>query len=73
MSIEFHDYEIDYSGDPAALDRIVMALGPCALIGVPDYIKSNDHYVLRIFGNPEFIKFACEHQGYCKILCEIPR
>lgn len=70
---EFHDYEIEYSGNPESLDRTLMSLGKAVLIGGPNYIKRNGHYVMRVFGNPGYVKFACEHQGYCEILNEIPK
>jgi len=34
------------------------------------YVQEGGCYVMRVFGNPDFLKFACEHQGYCKIVSE---
>ena len=68
---EFHDFEIDYAGNPEALDKTLMALGSCVLVGAPDYVRRNGHFVMRVFGDPGYIKFACEQQGYCKILGEV--
>ena len=67
---EFHDFEIEYSGDPAALDKTLQALGLAVIVQGE---KVNGHYVMRVFGNPGYIKFACEHQGYCRIVAEIPQ
>jgi hypothetical protein len=73
MSTEFHDFEIEYSGNPESLDKTLQALGKAVMLGAPDFVKINGHYVVRVFGNPDYMKFACENQGYCKFLTEVPR
>lgn len=68
---EFHDFEIEYTGDPAALDKTLQGLGRAVLLGAPDFVKRNGNFVMRVLGNPGYIKFACEHQGYCRIIKEV--
>lgn len=59
--------------NPQALDRTLNQMG-AALIEKPGtafgYLQDGDCYVMRVFGDPGFVKFACEHQGYCKIVGE---
>lgn len=57
--------------NPEGLDRTLNMMG-AALIKPPggDYESINGCYIMRVFGDPGFVKFACEHQGYCKIVCE---
>jgi hypothetical protein len=73
--IAAHDFLVDYRGDPETLDRTLQALGPAVLLQgpvVPDeYIQCEGYYVMRVFGDPGFIKFACERQGYCTIIREL--
>lgn len=64
----------DGSLKPEGLDRTLNMMG-AALIQLnssqtmaPEYLTENGCYVMRVFGNPDFLKFACEHQGYCKIV-----
>lgn len=68
MTTQFTDLLVD-TGNPAMLDKTVMSFG-AVLIGAPDYSRVDGHYVMRVFGSPDFIRFACEHQGYCKIVGE---
>lgn len=73
MTDEYHDFLVDV-GNPAALDTTLSALpGVVAqVIGGPDgpFAEEDGHYIVRVFGNPSFFKFACENQGYCKIVRE---
>jgi len=57
--------------NPKALDDTLMQIG-AVLVGGPDYIMKDGFYVMRVLGNPAFVKFACENQGYCKIIKELP-
>jgi len=69
MTQKVTDYLVNGFSNPEALDRTLNALGPAVLIGVPgNYEKRDGYYVMRVFGNPGFIEFAVEHQGYCKIV-----
>src|SRR5208282_5204344 len=57
--------------DPDVLDQTINSFG-AALIRLPgeDYVQVDGCYVMRVFGDPSFIKFACEKQGYCHIVGE---
>jgi len=66
----FLDFYVE-TGNPKMLDATVQQLGAAAIIQEgEEYFRENGHYVMRIFGNPGFIKFACENQGYCRIVGE---
>jgi hypothetical protein len=66
---KFKDFLVD-TPNPKALDATLNQMG-AALIGGPDnFIKVDGHYVMRALGNPDYIRFACEHQGYCKVIGE---
>lgn len=61
--------------DPQAFDSIVQTLGTAVLYdgGTPgNYVKQDGYYIMRIFGDPGFIKFAISNQGYGKIIKELP-
>lgn len=58
-------------GNPEAFDRTIQSLGAAALVGGPDYIKKDGYYVMRVFGDSGFIKFAVKNQGYGKIVKEL--
>lgn len=63
-------------GNPEAFDRTVQMLG-AALIdmgpGRPgEYKQVDGYYVMRVLGDPGFVRFAVEHQGYGKIIRELP-
>ena len=55
--------------NPEGLDNTLHQMG-ASLIKPPgqDYTQEGGCYVMRVFGDPGFLKFACEHQGYCKIV-----
>ena len=67
--IKHSDFLVE-TRNPQGLDATLLQLG-AALVGAPDYIQHEGCYVMRVFGDPGFIKFACEHQGYCKIIRQI--
>jgi hypothetical protein len=76
QEMKFSDFEVQYKGDPSVLDRILQQLGSAVLIQSKstkpmEYEKRHGNYVMRVFGNPGFIKFACENQGYCKVIEEV--
>lgn len=68
---EATDFLVDV-GNPKALDETLQALpGVNAfVVGTPEPIRENGHYVVRVFGDPFFFKFAVENQGYCTIIRE---
>lgn len=60
------------TANPADLDRIVKSLG-AALVeagGRGHYLLVEGCYVVRCFGDPGFVRFAIEHQGYGKVIGE---
>jgi hypothetical protein len=59
------------AGDPALLDSTVQQLGRAAVVGAPDYITVDGCYVVRVFGDPGFIKFAIASQGYGEVVREL--
>ena len=66
------DFLIETSS-PERLDATIQNWG-AALVGggMPGgYVKKDGYYVMRVFGNPGFIKFAIENQGYGKIIREL--
>lgn len=72
MSNKATDYLIE-CGNPEAFDKTVQELGAAVLIdgGVKGrYIQKDGYYIMRVFGEPGFIKFAIESQGYGKIVKE---
>lgn len=61
-------------GNPEAFDKTIQQLGTAALIDAGTkgkYIQKDGHYVMRVFGNPDFLRFAIENQGYGKIIKEL--
>ena len=62
------DLVVEYDGDPSALDRLVQSLGP-AVVGQDidgSYSHAGGCYVIRVYGDPGYIRFALIHQGYVK-------
>ena len=59
------------TANPEMLDRTVQQLGPAVVVGAPDYIQVDGCYVVRVFGNPGFIKFAITNQGYGEVVREL--
>ena len=73
MSEQFTDYLIE-CGSPVLLDAIIQKLGTAMLMQDSDnsYPKNSDgHYTMRVIGDPGYIKFALEQQGYGKIIREV--
>lgn len=63
------DLLVEYDGDPAALDEVVQSLGPAVLgqgADAPGYMKRDGYYVVRVFGDPGFVRFALTNQGYVR-------
>jgi hypothetical protein len=60
------------TGNPEMLDRTVQQLGPAAVVGGPDnFVQVDGCYVVRVFGDPRFIKFAITNQGYGEVVREL--
>lgn len=62
-------------GNPEAFDRTINSLGAAALVengGKGQYLQKDDYYVMRVFGDAGFLKFAIENQGYGKVVKELP-
>lgn len=53
--------------NPDALDQTVQQMGAAAVI---EGSWNGETCKVRIFGNPGFIKFAIDHQGYGKVIVE---
>ena len=59
------------TASPELLDRTVQGLGSAVVVGAPDYIEHDGCYVVRVFGDPGFIKFAIANQGYGEVVREL--
>jgi hypothetical protein len=59
--------------NPHVFDKTINSLGAAALIenSPGDYMMRDGYYIMRVFGDPGYIKFAITHQGYGKIIKEI--
>lgn len=68
---EFTDFLVEV-GNPRALDDTLKqlhgALAALVMSSPESYEQVDGKYVMRCFGDPGYVKFACEHQGYCKII-----
>jgi hypothetical protein len=64
------------TGNPEALDNTLQALPMMRAFvvgrGVPGgIVKHEGYHVVRVFGDTGFFKFACEQQGYCKVIRQL--
>lgn len=59
------------TANPGMLDATVQQLGPAAVVGAPDYVMVDGCYVVRVFGDPGFVKFAIKNQGYGEVVREL--
>jgi hypothetical protein len=59
------------TASPEMLDQAVQQLGPAVVVGAPDYVQVDGCYVVRVFGDPGFIKFAIASQGYGEVVREL--
>jgi len=60
--------------NPEAFDKTINQLGAAALVesgGKGQYLMKDGYYVMRVFGDAGFIKFAIGNQGYGKIIEEL--
>lgn len=62
------------TNSPEYLDSTIQAWSAVLVGGgMPGgFVKKGKYYVMRVFGNPDFVKFAVDEQGYCKIIEELP-
>jgi hypothetical protein len=61
-------------GNPESFDKTIQQLGSAVLIDggtKGNYIQKDGYYVMRVFGEPDFLKFAIEAQGYGKIVKQL--
>jgi hypothetical protein len=60
--------------NPEAFDRTVQSMGAVLCDGgnKGQYVQQDGYYVMRVFGDPGFLKFAIENQGYGKVIKELP-
>lgn len=66
------DFLVAADINPAGVDKTLNLLGPAALVqNSAGYLKVEGCYVMRVFGDPGYIAFAVEHQGYCKIVRQL--
>lgn len=62
------------TGNPAALDGILKQFGAVVVqsdIDKPIYMERDGGYVVRVFGDPGFVKFVIKNQGYGEIIKEL--
>jgi hypothetical protein len=70
------DFLVD-TPNPAAVDQTLQQLPMGGAVLIQDnaaedgYLRRSGHYVMRVFRDPGFVKFACEQQGYCKIVAQL--
>ena len=73
MNKEATDYLVE-CGNPKAFDKTIQQLGTAVLINggaEGDYSKKEGFYIMRVFGDVGFLKFAIENQGYGKVIREL--
>lgn len=73
MSKEATDFLVE-CGNPKAFDQTIQQLGAAVLIngGNEDsYTKKDGYYIMRVFGDVGFLKFAIENQGYGKVIKQL--
>lgn len=70
---KFTDFLIE-CGNPEAFDRTINSMNAVLYDGgnKGNYIKSEEgYYTMRVYGDPGYIKFAIQTQGYGKIIKEL--
>lgn len=65
------DFLVD-TPNPKALDATLQQLGAVLIGGPENFVTHEGHYVVRALGNPGFVRFALEHQGYAKVVDDAP-
>lgn len=59
------------TASPELLDQTVQQLGRATVVGAPDYMTVDGCYVVRVFGDPGFVKFAIASQGYGEVVRQL--
>lgn len=62
-------------GNPDAFDTTIQQLGAAALIegnAKGTYLQKDGYYVMRVFGDAGYLKFAIQQQGYGEIIRQLP-
>lgn len=69
------DFLVEVTGDPAAVDQTLNQIGAVLVGGgMPGgYVKVDGYFLMRALGNPGFVKFACESQGYCRVVKQLEK
>ncbi len=73
MSKEATDFLVECR-NPKAFDQTIQQLGAAVLINGGDednYTKKGGYYIMRVFGDAGFLKFAIENQGYGKVIKQL--
>ena len=68
--LPYQDFLIDV-GNPEALNQTLRQLvnTVAVVLGAPDFPKQEGYYVMRSWGlDHGFLLFACERQGYCRVI-----
>jgi hypothetical protein len=71
--MEVKDFLVE-TNNPECFNETINGFG-AALVGggMPGgFVKRGEHYVMRVFGDAGFVKFAIESQGYGKVIEELP-
>lgn len=59
---------------PETLNQTLLILAgavSCMVKDGDDFATIEGYYVARVFGDPNFFRFACEHQGYCEVIRQV--
>ena len=59
--------------NPKVFDETIQQLGAAVLIQIDkdNYKQKDGYYIMRVFTNAGFLKFAIENQGYGKVIKEL--
>jgi hypothetical protein len=60
--------------NPESFDNTIQKLGAAALVGggMPNgYVKKDGYFVMRVFGDAGFLKFAIQNQGYGRVIRDL--
>lgn len=63
------------TANPAGLDATLQQFG-AALVGggMPGgYVTKDGLHVMRVFGDPGFVRFMVERQGYCRVVEQLDK
>lgn len=72
MTVAATDFIVEV-GNPKAFDETVQQLGAALIELSPGvYLTNNEGYhVMRVLGDPGYVKFAVESQGYGRIVRQL--